>query len=104
VLTYLGNTLPKQSIVRHPVQMSYSYADQIQYIRQRDSYSRLQISKDVFRVLAQGSGVFPHLLEFLIDFKWKDREIEVDPPRIKFRPTSPQSRTIRDFRSGFGNS
>ncbi|KAF2848959.1 hypothetical protein T440DRAFT_519540 [Plenodomus tracheiphilus IPT5] len=56
------------------------------YIRQAHSYRRLQVTKDVFNVLLHECQVFPQFRDFLPDFKFKTKEKEVAPPRIKFRP------------------
>jgi hypothetical protein len=44
-------------------------------------------------LLASECQVFPQFCEFLIDFRWKFRETEVGPPRIRFHPVlKPMSR------------
>ena len=72
------------------------------FIRQDDSHSRLQISKEVFAVLAGELQLYPQLREFLVDFKWKLRETEVGPPRINFRPLSSSPSQMQDTSAGFG--
>ncbi|KAH5568152.1 hypothetical protein HBI25_052550 [Parastagonospora nodorum] len=71
------------------------------FIRQDDSHSRLQISKEVFAVLAGELQLYPQLREFLVDFKWKLRETEVGPPRINFRPLSSSPSQMQDTSAGF---
>jgi len=72
------------------------------FIRQDNSYSRLQISKNVFAVLAGELQVYLQLPEFLVDFKWKLRETEVGPPRINFRPLLSPLSQLQDASAGFG--
>ncbi|KAH7084964.1 hypothetical protein BKA63DRAFT_573980 [Paraphoma chrysanthemicola] len=56
------------------------------YIRQRNSYSRLQITKDDYLTLTRKCKAFPQLTNYLLNFEVKTRETEVGPPRITFRP------------------
>lgn len=52
--------------------------------------------------MVEECGIFPHLREFLVDFKWKMRETEVGPPRIKFRPALPHRSSLGATSSSFG--
>jgi hypothetical protein len=71
------------------------------YVRQRHSYSRLQITKDLFEQLLRGCRVFPRFNEYLIGFGVKHSNTEVGPPPLRFRALS----TSRNDRShGFGRS
>ncbi|KAH7094612.1 hypothetical protein FB567DRAFT_600226 [Paraphoma chrysanthemicola] len=56
------------------------------YIRQRNSYSRLQITKDEYLTLTRECNALPQLTNYLVNFEFKTRETEVGPPRITFRP------------------
>ncbi|KAF2692086.1 hypothetical protein K458DRAFT_9680 [Lentithecium fluviatile CBS 122367] len=56
------------------------------YLRQRHSYSRLQITKELFEQLLTSCHVFPRFNEYLIGFGLKTSESEVGPPPLKFRP------------------
>ena len=56
------------------------------YIRQKNSRTRLQMTKDNFQVLVSECHIFPQFAEYLIDFKWKKKETEIGPPRIRFHP------------------
>jgi hypothetical protein len=56
------------------------------YLRQRHSYSRLQITKEDFETLLESCHVFPRFGEYVIGFGRKYRESEVGPPPLKFRP------------------
>lgn len=56
------------------------------YLRQRHSYSRLQITRELFEQLLKSCHVFPRFNEYLIGFGLKNSESEVGPPALKFRP------------------
>ncbi|OAL48748.1 hypothetical protein IQ07DRAFT_85531 [Pyrenochaeta sp. DS3sAY3a] len=56
------------------------------YLRQRHSYSRIQITKPLFEQLVEACHVFPRFNEYLIGFGSKQGESEVGPPPLKFRP------------------
>jgi hypothetical protein len=56
------------------------------YLRQRHSYSRLQITKELFEQLLRACHVFPRFNEYLIGFGLKTSDSEVGPPPLKFRP------------------
>ncbi|KZM23619.1 hypothetical protein ST47_g5218 [Ascochyta rabiei] len=56
------------------------------YLRQRHSYSRLQITKEEFERLLASCHVFPRFSEYVIGFGIKTSELEVGPPPLKFRP------------------
>ncbi|KAF1921689.1 hypothetical protein BDU57DRAFT_535317 [Ampelomyces quisqualis] len=71
------------------------------YVRHYNSHRCLQISKELFSIFVQQCGIFPHLCEFLVDFKSKMRETEVGPPRIKFRSTLPHNGSFGTTGSGF---
>lgn len=55
------------------------------YIRQRHSYSRLQITKDIFELLLKACHVFPRFNEYVIGFGRKSHETEVGPPPFRYR-------------------
>jgi hypothetical protein len=55
------------------------------YIRQRNSFTRLRITKPVFQDLVEGCAIFPRFNEYVLDYRWKKRESEVGPPPIRFR-------------------
>lgn len=69
------------------------------YIRQRNSYSRLQITKELFEKLLRYCKVFPRFNEYVIGFGARDSEIEVGPPPLTF---SPLWGGHSDRRHGFG--
>ncbi|CAI6338061.1 unnamed protein product [Periconia digitata] len=56
------------------------------YIRQRNSFSRLQITKEVFEELLSSCHVFPRLKEYVIGLGSKSSDSEVTPLPLKFRP------------------
>lgn len=55
------------------------------YLRQRHSYSRLQITREDFERLLVSCHVFPRFNEYVIGFGNKTCEVEVGPPPLKFR-------------------
>jgi hypothetical protein len=56
------------------------------YIRQRNSYSRLQITKELFEELLRYCHVFPRFNEYVIGFGTRNSEVEVGPLPLTFRP------------------
>jgi hypothetical protein len=54
--------------------------------QQTHSFSRLRISKSGFETLMQSCHVFPRFNEYVTGFGRKNRESEVGPPPLKFRP------------------
>lgn len=56
------------------------------YLRQRHSYSRIQITKQLFEQLLKLCNIFPRFNEYLIGFGSKKSDAEVGPPPLKFRP------------------
>jgi hypothetical protein len=56
------------------------------YIRQRNSYSRLQITKELFEELLRYCQVFPRFNEYVIGFGARNSETEVGPLPLTFRP------------------
>ncbi|KAJ8110297.1 hypothetical protein OPT61_g6826 [Boeremia exigua] len=56
------------------------------YLRQRHSYSRLQITKETFEQLLNSCHVFPRFTEYVIGLCSKTSDAEVGPPPLKFRP------------------
>lgn len=74
------------------------------YLRQRHSYSRIQITKPLFEQLVEGCHVFPRFNEYLIGFGNKQGESEVGPPPLKFRPLrTTQRNTYRGFGKSFAS-
>ncbi|KAJ4316350.1 hypothetical protein N0V94_005488 [Neodidymelliopsis sp. IMI 364377] len=68
------------------------------YLRQRHSYSRLQITKEDFETLLESCHAFPRFGEYVIGFGRRYRESEVGPPPLKFRPIyTSQGNTYRGF-------
>ncbi|KAF1960379.1 hypothetical protein CC80DRAFT_292804 [Byssothecium circinans] len=56
------------------------------YIRQRHSFSRLQITKDLFEQLLRSCHVFPRFHEYVIGLGLKNSDSEVIPPPLHYRP------------------
>lgn len=68
------------------------------YLQQRNSYSRLQITKADFETLLESCHVFPRFNEYVIGFGSKTSESEVGPPPLKFRPLyTSQGNVYRGF-------
>lgn len=68
------------------------------YLRQRHSYSRIQITKQLFEQLLKSCNVFPRFNEYLIGFGNKGSDSEVGPPPLKFRPLcTARSNAYRGF-------
>jgi len=63
------------------------------YLRQQHSFTRLQITKELFQDLVDECRIFPKFVEFILDFHWKIRQGEIGPPALRFR---------RDLDHGFG--
>ena len=69
------------------------------YLRQRHSYSQLQITKPLFEQLREACHVYPRFNEYLVGFGAKTSDSEIGPPPLKFSPL----RTSRNGRyHGFG--
>jgi len=58
------------------------------YLRQRNSLSRIQVTKSVFQHLVDECNIFPKFVEHVMDIRYKIRETEVGPPpmRLQFLP------------------
>ncbi|PVH93690.1 hypothetical protein DM02DRAFT_695242 [Periconia macrospinosa] len=56
------------------------------YIGQRNSYSELKIKKEHFEELLIACHVFPKVRNYIIGFGSRQREPEIGPPAITFRP------------------
>ncbi|KAL2049176.1 hypothetical protein ABVK25_010526 [Lepraria finkii] len=55
------------------------------FIRQRHSYSRLHVTRDLFDALMVKFDIFPRLQEFILLFGAKHGENELSPPQLRFR-------------------
>ena len=71
------------------------------YLRQRHSFSRLQITKEAFERLLIACRVFPRFNEYVIEFGRKKNETEVGPPPLKYRSICT---TTSNLWRGFGTS
>lgn len=69
------------------------------YIGQRHSFSRLQITQDLFEQLLRSCHAFPRFNEYVIGLGLKSSDSEVTPPPLHYRP-------LKDLREnsyhGFG--
>jgi hypothetical protein len=59
-------------------------------VRQRNSYSRLSITRELFEFLLLKCRILPRFKEFVLCFGIKSGENEVGPPQLRFRPLSLQ--------------
>lgn len=71
------------------------------YLRQRHSFSQLQITKEAFERLLIACRVFPRFNEYVIEFGRKKNETEVGPPPLKYRSICT---TTSNLWRGFGTS
>lgn len=58
------------------------------YIRQFNSYSPLSITSELFEILVSEKLVSPQFKDFILYMGERDREIEIAPPRLRWRPVS----------------
>lgn len=56
------------------------------YVRQKTSFSRLQVTKNIFEELLGSCHVYPRFKEYVIGLGWKSSDSEVTPLHLKFRP------------------
>lgn len=54
-------------------------------IRQRNSFSRLNITKHFFDFLTSELHIFPQFREFVLCFGVKRGENEISPPQLRYR-------------------
>ncbi|KAF2833642.1 hypothetical protein CC86DRAFT_400258 [Ophiobolus disseminans] len=80
---------------RLPIQTSEYFALSLQsvlgqflttnsYLLQRNSYSRLKITKPMFQILVEECAIFAKFGEYVIDFRWRIKDYEISPPPIRF--------------------
>ncbi len=69
-------------------------------IRQRNSFSRLNITQQLFEFLLSKCGVFAQFKEFVLCFGTKTGENEIGPPQLRYR-IIPKSTSDKSA-SGFG--
>ena len=62
-----------------------SVAHVFSFIRQRHSYARLQITRELFDTLMFQFSIFPRFREFVLLFGAKHGENEIMPPQMRFR-------------------
>ncbi|KAH8749439.1 hypothetical protein BGZ57DRAFT_861392 [Hyaloscypha finlandica] len=69
------------------------------FIRQKNSNSRLLISRGVFEALASSNQIFERFKEFVMSFGWKKREHDIGPPLCRFEAdeTGPRTRSPSNF-------
>ena len=74
------------------------------FIRQRHSYSRLLLTRDLFETLMSKFDIFPRFREFIILFGAKHAENEIGPPQMCFRRLAAnRARSGRWEWAGFGS-
>lgn len=71
-------------------------------IDQVHSYSRLQITRDLFETLMDTFRIFPRFKEFVLLFGAKRFENEVGPPQMRFRKLEKRSNGSIPARGCFG--
>ena len=54
-------------------------------VRQRNSYSRLNITQELFDSLMREFAIMPRFKEFVLLFGAKQRESEIGPPQMRFK-------------------
>lgn len=99
---YVSNSHELQNIVS-----TSSSCFRICFISQRHSYSRLNITRELFEALISEFHIFPRFKEFVLLFGAKCREYEIGPPRMRFRPlfvntTEPVQRRYAGFECAYG--
>ena len=73
------------------------------FIRQRHSYSRLQINRKLFETLFLKFELFSRFKEFALLFGWKHEETEVGHPQLRFPTLISHEAAKRDrINAGFG--
>ena len=55
------------------------------FIQQRHSYSRLQVTRELFEALMSQFVIFPRFKEFVLLFGAKHGENDIGPPQLRFR-------------------
>lgn len=55
------------------------------FIQQRHSYSRLQVTRELFEALMSQFVIFPRFKEFVLLFGAKHVENDIGPPQLRFR-------------------
>ncbi|KIX10395.1 uncharacterized protein Z518_01477 [Rhinocladiella mackenziei CBS 650.93] len=58
---------------------------QVYFISQRNSYSLLQTSYELYSTLRRGRGVSPQFNDYIIYFGSRDNEVEITPPAMRLR-------------------
>ena len=69
------------------------------FIRQRHTYSRLSIRRELFEVLMSRFGVFPKFRDFVLLFGSKQEESELAPPSLRFRARNMTDIAINEGRN-----
>ena len=84
----LKNAFECGMYIRLPQDCSQHYSTLISYdsfIRQRHSYSRLQVTRGLFEALMSQFVIFPRFKEFVLLFGAKHGENDIGPPQLRFR-------------------
>ncbi|MCJ1250174.1 hypothetical protein MMC30_007400 [Trapelia coarctata] len=55
------------------------------FIRQRNSYSRLQLTRELYDTLINQFRIYPRFVEFILLFGARSTEYEIRPPQLHFR-------------------
>ncbi|KAG0646847.1 3-phosphoinositide-dependent kinase 2, partial [Hyphodiscus hymeniophilus] len=76
---------------------------QIIYIRQKNSYSKLYITRILFEELLQAYSIFPRIWDFMLPFSFKTYESDIGHAPFKFRRLGPLSRShTASFECAYG--
>ena len=77
------------------------------FLRQRHSYSRLHVAREVFEALMSEFDILPRFKEFVSLFGLRHDENEIGPPQMRFRrrmtSDCPSAGLMRRRYVGFGN-
>lgn len=73
------------------------------FIRQRNSYSRLSITRELFDGLMLHFDIFPRFREFVLLFGAKHGENEIGPPHMRFRMLVAHDTFLEGRCAGFGS-
>jgi hypothetical protein len=72
-------------------------ANEVFYVRQRNSYAELNSSLELFEVIFQERKVTAQFRDYFLYFGPRTHEIEIAPPAARFRRLSPPQREIDSF-------
>ncbi len=67
------------------------------FLRQKNSNSRLLISRDLYTTLVETNEIFDGFQDFVLSFGWKELECDTGPPPCRFtnEETMPPANVLR---------